>query len=88
MKWTSIRDQFPNCWVLVEALFTHSISNKKTIDEMSVISIISILKRLGPHKKNYTSQILLVNFTSSILGMSLLKLLNNHSLGSKVFNEN
>ncbi len=38
MKWTSIRDQFPNCWVLVEALSTHSISNKRTIDEMSVIS--------------------------------------------------
>lgn len=38
MKWVNIRDQFPNCWVLVEALSAHSISHKRTIDEMSVIS--------------------------------------------------
>lgn len=38
MKWINIRDQFPDCWVLVEALTSHSISNKRTINEMSVIS--------------------------------------------------
>ena len=38
MKWVNIRDQFPDCWVLVEALSAHSSNHTRTIDEMAVIS--------------------------------------------------
>lgn len=38
MKWSNIRDIYPNCWVLVEALATHSNNHKRTIEEMSVVS--------------------------------------------------
>ncbi|OUS75269.1 hypothetical protein B1748_17395 [Paenibacillus sp. MY03] len=38
MKWVNVRNQFPNCWVLVEAISAHSANNKRSIDELSVIS--------------------------------------------------
>ncbi len=38
MKWSEIRDQYPERWVLVEALKAESSNNKRTIYEMSVIS--------------------------------------------------
>lgn len=38
MKWSHIRKIYPNRWVLVEALTTHSDNHKRTIEEMSVIS--------------------------------------------------
>lgn len=38
MKWPTIREQYPNNWVLVEALNAMSLSDKRIIEEMSVIS--------------------------------------------------
>ncbi|OXM82453.1 hypothetical protein [Paenibacillus rigui] len=38
MKWVSIRDKYPNRWILVEALSAHSANHKRNIEEMSVIS--------------------------------------------------
>lgn len=38
MKWSNVRDIYPNRWVLVEALATHSNNHQRTIEEMSVVS--------------------------------------------------
>lgn len=38
MHWQYIREQFPNRWVLIEALSTSSNNNKRKLEEMSVIS--------------------------------------------------
>jgi hypothetical protein len=38
MEWPSIREKYPDQWVLVEALSVYSSNNKRAINEMSVIS--------------------------------------------------
>lgn len=38
MDWQAVRNQYPERWVLIEALSTNSKDNKRDIDEMSVIS--------------------------------------------------
>ncbi|MCM2996149.1 hypothetical protein M3647_01535 [Paenibacillus cellulositrophicus] len=38
MKWSNVRDIYPNRWVLVEALATHSNNHRRIIEEMSVVS--------------------------------------------------
>jgi hypothetical protein len=38
MKWPTIREHYPKTWVLVEALEATSLNNKRSIEEMSVIS--------------------------------------------------
>lgn len=38
MKWQEIRNQYPNQWVLVEALKANSQNNKRKIQDMAVIS--------------------------------------------------
>lgn len=38
MDWNSVRNQYPDRWVLIEALSTHSKDNKRDIVEMSVVS--------------------------------------------------
>jgi hypothetical protein len=37
MKWSEVREQFPDCWVLVEAISAVSRDSKRTIEEMSVL---------------------------------------------------
>ncbi|AJY73457.1 hypothetical protein [Paenibacillus beijingensis] len=38
MKWDQIRNQYPERWVLVEALSAYSMNHKRNIEEMSVIA--------------------------------------------------
>lgn len=38
MKWSNVRNIYPNRWVLVEALATHSNNHQRSIEEMSVVS--------------------------------------------------
>ncbi|MCD9022059.1 hypothetical protein [Cohnella silvisoli] len=38
MKWPTIRDHYPNTWVLVEAIKASSVNNHRIIEEMSVMS--------------------------------------------------
>ena len=38
MKWEEVRSQFPETWVLVEALQAESYQNKRVIYDMAVIS--------------------------------------------------
>jgi hypothetical protein len=37
MKWQEIRRQYPKQWLLVEAINAHSESNKRVLDQLSVI---------------------------------------------------
>lgn len=38
MKWSEVREQYPERWGLVEAIEASSHDNKRNIKEMSVIS--------------------------------------------------
>lgn len=38
MKWQEIRNQYPNQWVLIEALKANSQNSKREIQDMAVIS--------------------------------------------------
>ncbi|OEH84278.1 hypothetical protein BHU72_10715 [Desulfuribacillus stibiiarsenatis] len=38
MKWQDVRNQYPEKWVLIEALNAESSDNRRTIKEMAVIS--------------------------------------------------
>lgn len=38
MNWPTIRDKYPDRWVLVEALSAYSSNHKRNIEEMSVVS--------------------------------------------------
>ncbi len=38
MKWPTIREHYPEKWVLVEAIEASSVSNHRIIEEMSVMS--------------------------------------------------
>lgn len=37
MEWEEIRQQYPKQWLLVEAMDAHSESNKRIVDQLSVI---------------------------------------------------
>ncbi len=38
MTWLEIRDQYPNTWLLLEAITAHSENNQRILEELSVIS--------------------------------------------------
>ncbi|TMV50676.1 hypothetical protein FE783_08255 [Paenibacillus mesophilus] len=38
MKWSTVRDHYPDKWVLVEAIDATSVNNHRIINEMSVMS--------------------------------------------------
>jgi hypothetical protein len=37
MKWEQVREKYPNCWILFEALEAHSNNGKRIIDDISVV---------------------------------------------------
>jgi hypothetical protein len=38
MKWSTVRNQFPNRWVLFEAIAAKSINKKRLVDELAAVS--------------------------------------------------
>lgn len=53
MKWSEVREHYPTRWVLVEAIVASSQKNKRTIDEMSVISDYQDTKAAWQAYKNH-----------------------------------
>ena len=39
MKWSEARKEYPNKWLLFEAMEAHSMKGKRIVDELSVISV-------------------------------------------------
>ena len=39
MKWETVREKYPNSWVLFEAIEAHSDSGKRIVDKISVLDI-------------------------------------------------
>ncbi|HLC16225.1 MAG TPA: hypothetical protein VJL89_08365 [Thermodesulfovibrionia bacterium] len=39
MNWENVRENYPNQWVLVEAIEAHSESGKRIIDQLAVLNI-------------------------------------------------
>lgn len=53
MKWSEARAQFPNRWVLVEAISAHSSNNIRKIEELSVINDYAETKHAWDAYKKY-----------------------------------
>ena len=41
MLWSEVCKDFPNSWVVVEALSSHQINDEKTVDEVMVLDVYS-----------------------------------------------
>lgn len=39
MNWEKVRENYPNQWVLVEAIEAHSESGKRILDQLAVLNI-------------------------------------------------
>ena len=39
MRWTEVRQQHPDQWLVVEALEAHTEGNRRTLDEMTVVQV-------------------------------------------------
>ncbi|QDH20377.1 hypothetical protein [Saccharibacillus brassicae] len=57
MKWSEARIQFPNRWVLVEAISAYSANNMRNIEEFSVINDYEDTKLAwDAYKKQHSSE--------------------------------
>ncbi|MGK5094561.1 hypothetical protein WDW89_21430 [Deltaproteobacteria bacterium TL4] len=41
MNWETVRQRYPNQWVLVEAVQAHSESGKRVLDQLSILDLFS-----------------------------------------------
>ena len=39
MRWTDIRAQYPNQWLIVDALEAHTENNRRKLDQMTVVEL-------------------------------------------------
>ena len=65
-NWQTVRKQFPNKWVLLEAITAHSKENKRIIDNLSVIDAFgdgeqAIRTYLSLHKKDHERELYVVH---------------------------
>jgi hypothetical protein len=57
MKWEKVRENYPNQWVLVEAIEAHSESGKRILEQLAVLntfpdSLIAMRSYKELHKKS------------------------------------
>jgi hypothetical protein len=57
MKWEKVRENYPNQWVLVEAIEAHSESGKRILEQLAVLntfpdSLIAMRTYRELHKKS------------------------------------
>jgi predicted helicase len=50
MLWSEVRKDYPNMWVVVEAMKSHKEGNEKTIEE---VSVVNSFKESGEAWQNY-----------------------------------
>lgn len=57
MKWQKIREQFPEQWLLVEAIKSHSEGGKRIVEDLSVLEIysdsLSAMRRYGQMRQDH-----------------------------------
>ena len=41
MKWKDIRDEYPDSWILLEAIEAHSDQKKRVVDKIAVLDIFN-----------------------------------------------
>lgn len=57
MKWSNIREKYPDRWVLIEALSAKSFNRKRHIEEMSVLSdFIETKDAWSAYKKHHLAE--------------------------------
>ena len=81
MKWQEIRMQFPETWVIIEALNAHDFNNKRIIEDISVLdkfdSVMDAIKHYKTlHKNNPHKEILVANTINQKLDIT-----NQHWVG-------
>jgi hypothetical protein len=64
--WQSIRQQFPNKWVLLEARSAHSKENKRVIDDIGVLDAFgdgeeAMRRYLLLHKQDHNRELYVVH---------------------------
>ena len=63
MNWQEIRENYPNQWLLIEALQAHSVADKRILDQLKVVQLFSdsvsamrsyqALHQLAPERELY-----------------------------------
>jgi hypothetical protein len=41
MRWTEIREQYPDQWLIIDALEAHAEGNRRKPDQMTVVKVCS-----------------------------------------------
>jgi hypothetical protein len=41
MRWTEIREQYPDQWLIIDALEAHTEGNRRKLDQMTVVEVCS-----------------------------------------------
>ena len=39
MRWAQVREQYPNHWLIIDALEAHTEGNRRELDQMTVVEI-------------------------------------------------
>ena len=76
MKWQEVRQQYPETWVIIEALQAHDQNNKKIIDDISVLdqfkNVMDAMKHYKSlHKSNPQRDILVANTENQVLDIKI-----------------
>jgi hypothetical protein len=41
MRWTEVREQYPNQWLIIDALEAHTEGNRRKLEQMTVVEMCS-----------------------------------------------
>jgi hypothetical protein len=75
MNWENVRENYPNQWVLVEAIEAHSESGKRIIDQLAVLntfpdSLIAMRSYKELHKKSPNRELYVLHTNRKTLDIS------------------
>ena len=74
MNWENIRDNYPNQWVLVEAIEAHTESGKRILDQLAVVntfpdSLIAMRSYKELHKKSPNRELYVLHTDPKVLNI-------------------
>jgi hypothetical protein len=72
MNWEKVRENYPNQWVLVEAIEAHSESGKRILDQLAVLntfpdSLIAMRTYKELHKKSPNRELYVLHTDRKVL---------------------
>ena len=74
MQWKEIREKYPECWILVEAISAHSENQKRIPDDMSIIgkfdnSHSALQQYKNEHHKNPFRELFVLHTSREVLNI-------------------